>query len=255
MIEIIEYFVMSRFSLKIGLFIATALFVSATLAVPLNNGPYAPGQQPPTATMRKLSFVKTSDSTGSFTGDQGTSIHLSVATNGISVCLVDDEDQVVFPLTQISGEGMLQFVEAWRVDLNHDGHPDFLILYPTGGCGINADLSYVVILLSDAAGYRETTTASWFQPEDLILINGEPRLIHSTLFDQRGGFEDGRTHSFWVYNLLGFSGGEAHIDNSGAADFPKVVWYSSQPNYQETGELSSDQKERFIRRSQAVWRE
>lgn len=150
---------------------------------------------------------------------------------------------------------MFDYGSAYQADLNQDGLPDYVLEYATGGCGLNAGLSWIVFLLSAGREYTLTLTTSYFDPPDLVLINGKPRMIHSELFDQLDGCADAKQHSFWVYNLLGFDGGEVRIDNSGADIFPKVVWYSNAPNYRETTLLTPEQKEFLIKKSQSSWQE
>lgn len=237
------------------LLFAVALIGTGVSAVPLNNGPYAPAEQPPLVSLNPLTLVTTSDSEVRFSDRDGIQINISMTESDIFTEIVNEAGETVFSKALTGEPSMGRFADAWSADLNQDGTRDFLMAYPSGGNGLNAGLSHIVILLSNGSGYNLTMTATWFDPEDLIVAGGKPRLIHSTLFGQIDGCVDGKMHSFWVYNLLGFSNGEVRIDNSGAEIFPKVVWYSEAPNFRETDLLTPKQKAELIKRAQSGWRE
>lgn len=238
-----------KFTLRFSAaFAAIALIGCLVHAVPLNNGPYPPEDLPPTVKLEPLEFVKLSDSDGFFQygSDVDTRIHISM-DSGVVFAEIHCNDRVEFPQTRLFDSGLIYPGQAWAAKLNDDGREDFLLSYPTGGCGLNADLSYICILLSTDSGYKLTVTATWFDPSDLIVVDERPRLIHSSFIGLVSGCSDGQTHSFWVYNLLGFQGGAVHIDNSGETIFPKVVWYSEKPNYRETERLTAEQKAVLIK--------
>ena len=56
---------------------------------------------------------------------------------------------------------------------------------------------------------------------------------------------DGKSHNYWVYNLLGFSGTNSISANARHPGFPKWVWHKLKPNHTDTDQLTADQRRRL----------
>jgi len=230
------------------------LLQTVAQATPMDNGPYSPAEErPPAVSLRKLEFTKQTEETGFYRiADAQTEIRIFYKEfEGLYLELIR-AGQIRFPKSRMCPSGMLNYGSAYQADLNQDGQPDYVLAYETGGNGITP--VYVIFLLSTGEGYSLTTTTSYFDQTDFIFVGGKPRMIYST-FRQIEKCKDGKEHTFWIYNLLAFEKGEVKIDNTGAAIFPKVVWYSDAPNYRDTTLLKPEQKAELIRHSQTGWRE
>jgi hypothetical protein len=149
--------------------------------------------------------------------------------------------------------GMPNLMEqVYTADLNHDDAPDFIVNIWSGGCGLAAEGSLVTFLLSDGKGYKAKSFFSYdFGPEDLVTLraNGPCYFIQTDVV--RNGEEmtqDGRDHSFWVYQLYRIRGGQFILANGAHREFPKWVWYTFKENHRETDLLTGEQKKRLLRR-------
>ena len=230
--------------------IAFILLQTAAQAAPVGNGPYSPAEHPSTVPLRSLEFTKQTDETGVYRiADSQTEIRLFYKDfEGLSLELTR-AGKVIFPKSFMCG-GVF-YGDAWQAELNLDGQPDYVLAYETGGNGIAP--VYVIFLLSTGNGYTLACTTSHFEESDLIFIQGKPRMILSEMRMSQPS-TDGKEHTFWIYNLLGFDKGKIKLDNSGAGIFPKIVWFSDAPNYRETTLLTPEQKADLIRRAQSGWR-
>jgi hypothetical protein len=225
------------------------LLQTVAQAAPIGNGPYSPAEHPPAVPLQKLEFTRQTEETGFYrSADAQTELRVfnQGGSEGIFLEMIRD-GQVRFPKSPMCPLGMFNYGCAYQADLNRDGRPDYVLEYETGGNGIPP--VYVIFLLSTGEGYTLTCTTSHFEENDFIFIQGTPRMIHSVMWMNQPG-TDGKEHSFWIYNLLGFDNGDVKIDNSGAGIFPKIVWYSNAPNYRETTLLTPEQKAGLIRKAQ-----
>ena len=239
---------------KPTLFVIALLLRAVVQATPMGNGPYSPAERPPTVPLRKLEFTKLTGEAGFYRSADGQSelrMSSKAMDEGIYLEIIQ-AGQIRFPKSLMCPSGMLDYGSAYQADLNQDGQPDYVLEYETGGNGLTP--VYVIFLLSTGEGYALTTTTSYFEATDFIFVGGKPRFIHTSL-DKVEKCNDGKEHSFWVYNLLAFEKGIVKIDNSGSSVFPKIVWYSDAPNYRETTLLNSKQKAELIQQAQSGWRE
>ncbi|MHC4641680.1 MAG: hypothetical protein ACYS32_08545 [Planctomycetota bacterium] len=133
-------------------------------------------------------------------------------------------------------------------DLNGDGREDFVIKYLLGGCGtIYTFGCNVVFVLSDGDDYTVTpTTGLWSGLDYFVDIKGDGRcrFIHTWFVNgSKVKGRDGKSHNYWVYNLLEFKGGKVVVNNKIAPHFPRWIWYTFKPNNQPTTQLTEEQKQ------------
>jgi len=148
----------------------------------------------------------------------------------------------------------VSYAEVWSrlgvysVELNGDGKQDFVIRYLLGGCGTIFTFSCnVIFVLSDGDDYAVTpTTGLWSGLDYFVDIKGDGkcRFIHTRFINGRGvKGRDGKSHNYWVYNLLEFKGGRVFVNNKLVPQFPRWIWYTYNPNHQPTTQLTDDQKQ------------
>ena len=146
------------------------------------------------------------------------------------------------------------YAEVWSrlgvysAELNGDGKEDFVIRYLLGGCGTIFTFSCnVIFVLSDGDEYAVTpTTGLWSGLDYFVDIKGDGRcrFIHTRFINGRGvKGRDGKSHNYWVYNLLEFKGGRVVVNNKLVPQFPRWIWYTYNPNHQPTTQLGGDQKQ------------
>ena len=144
--------------------------------------------------------------------------------------------------TPFSTYGTAGGMEAHSADLNQDGVDDFVIYSYSGGCGLACGHCNVAFVLSSGGQYTLTTVTTLFPDKsDFVLLNGKPCFIH-TSFLGVGECKDGKSHNFWIYNLLAFGKEGVKVDNAAHAAFPKTIWYTFKPNHTETSIITDDQK-------------
>src|SRR5450759_334459 len=126
-------------------------------------------------------------------------------------------------------------------------YPTTWSIHIIAGCDLNAALSFMTFVLSSPTGYVAHCILCYYaEPTDLLDLNqdGNPVYVH-TLFVYGEKGKDGRTHNYWVYNLLGFSGTDIVSANAMDSRFPKWVWFKFKPNHADTDQLTSEQKKRL----------
>lgn len=134
--------------------------------------------------------------------------------------------------------------------LNEDKEPDYLIVTWSGGCGIAAGMASLSFLLSCDDGFQLAKMVTFYPDEtDFVDLNqdGKPEFIHTTFIHGEKG-KDGKTHNYWVYNLLQFKGTKIVSANKLDKRFPCWIWYKFKPNHKNTTQLSSGQKSRLWRK-------
>lgn len=138
-------------------------------------------------------------------------------------------------------------VDAYEVDLNGDNIKDYVIRTESGGCGLAGEVSFSTFLLSSQTGYVAHCILGFdSEATDFVDIDKDekPEYVH-TMFVYGEDGADGKTHNYWVYNLLGFSGTNILSANSRDARFPKWVRYKFKPNHQDTEQLTAEQRKRL----------
>jgi len=117
--------------------------------------------------------------------------------------------------------------------------------------------SNVGFILSTGKNFKVTTISTMFpDASDFIIIDKKPYFIHTSSHQVRK-CTDGKSHSFWVYNILSFEKDEIKVMNSINESFPKTIWYSFKPNHKETSLLTVAQKAEIQKESldSIYWKE
>jgi hypothetical protein len=86
------------------------------------------------------------------------------------------------------------------------------------------------------------------ETRDLFDLDGDgsPEFVHCMFVGGEVG-RDGKSHNYWVYNLLRFSGTDIVSANRADHRFPKWIMFSHEANHTETRQLTADQRERLWR--------
>jgi hypothetical protein len=135
---------------------------------------------------------------------------------------------------------------GYVADLNGDQKLDYVLDVWSGGNGIAAAICETAFFLSSPAGYSISISNSW-APERAdfldVLTNGRCLLLHRSFIrgDPIKG-KDGRTHNYWVYNLLEVVGDRLELRNAAVPGFPKWILYTFRSSHGATDQLREDQK-------------
>ncbi len=135
---------------------------------------------------------------------------------------------------------------GYTADLNADQELDYVLDVWSGGNGIASAICETAFFLSGPAGYSITIVNSWAPERDdflNVVANGRCQLLHRSFIrghPLRG--KDGRTHNYWVYNLLEVVGDRLELRNSAVPGFPKWILYTFRNNHEATDQLTADQK-------------
>jgi hypothetical protein len=147
-------------------------------------------------------------------------------------------------------------LEAYEGDLNGDTFKDYVFIKYCGGNGIAWGHADVALVMSEGENNFSIQVLETYLPEpkDFISINGQTVFIHASF--QRGGIcTDGENHNFWIYRLYALKGNQLVAADHLSPDFPKIIWYSFKPNYQETSLLTQKRKDELIAKSAMVFKE
>jgi hypothetical protein len=135
--------------------------------------------------------------------------------------------------------------EVFSADLNQDHITDFIIYSFTGGNGIVMNYCYVAFILSSEKQYKLTTVSTMYPyKNDFVIINNMPCYVQTSFLWVKK-CNDGKRHNFFMYNLLTFEKENIKVNNILFPVFPKIVWYSYNPNHKETSLLTEEQKKEF----------
>ena len=85
------------------------------------------------------------------------------------------------------------------------------------------------------------------EEDDFLIINATKCFIQCDL-EYVEECKDGKPHNFFVYHLLAFDEDTLKVDNSISEDFPKAIWWSFRPRYEETVLLSKEAKDDLANR-------
>ncbi|HOW71720.1 MAG TPA: hypothetical protein PKY77_14055 [Phycisphaerae bacterium] len=225
-------------------------------AYPRDYGPFEPGKQPPQVRLTELPVMDRVIPPANQPGlqytfgearSQGPRIHVRQQDDGCWLALIGANGDTILPPRRVSAYKWCASA-AYRGDLNQDGKPDYVLHFPSGGCGLGAEYYDRVLLLSTATHYAvltEPTVAPG--PEDFVRMPPGKgcQIVHTTFMYGEAG-QDEKSHNYWVYHLLQIDGDKitlATLDRR----FPKWVLYTSKPNHKDTQQLTEEQKKRLLR--------
>ncbi len=138
----------------------------------------------------------------------------------------------------------LHGAEVYSTDLNGDKTPDFIINTGTAANGLGPNRC-IVFLLSTPKGYvAQSVVGNDIDPtRDFFDLqkDGHPVMLLMRLIEGEKG-KDGKTHNYWVSNLLGFQGGKIISANARDARFPCWVLYTFKPNHAPEDQLTPGQR-------------
>ncbi|MEI6396284.1 MAG: hypothetical protein WCT12_34915 [Verrucomicrobiota bacterium] len=186
-----------------------------------------------------------------------TKLVLLGTTNGWIISLIGAGGRNLLPTTVTNSMTRCE-MEVFSCDLNKDGLPDFIVNVWSGGVGLAFFGTEVTFLLSSKVGYRAASFYLYgFGKEDLVQFRaGGP--VYFILNDLLGSDDektlDGRSHNFWVYQLYRIDGTRFVPAAADQPGFPKWVWYTDRDNHKETTQLTSEQKDRLLRKRRAAFR-
>lgn len=230
------------------------LFVLATsrvLAIWDKYSPFESGKAPARFPLTVLALVRRDETTNArhtfdFFAPNSTTRALSIewADEGNRVTIHAPRKAAPFSAS-IEGSPLCD-AEATVSDLNGDAEPDYVVVTHSGGNGLAAQITLITFLLSSPKGYVAREVVSYdAAPIDLVDLNGDgrPEFLHCmSVWGDTG--KDGRSHNYWVYNLLGFSGTEIVSANRSSPDFPKWIAYTYAENHKDSAQLTAEQRQR-----------
>ena len=186
-----------------------------------------------------------------------TTLVLLGTTNGWIISLIGAGGRNLLPTTVTNSMTRCE-MQVFSCDLNKDGLPDFIVNVWSGGVGLAFLRTEVTFLLSSKEGYRAASFYLYeFGKEDLVQFRagGPVYFILNDLLGSDGEKTlDGRSHNFWVYQLYRIDGTRFVPAAADQPGFPKWVWYTDRDNHKETTQLTSEQKDRLLRKRRAAFR-
>ncbi|MDR0352538.1 MAG: hypothetical protein LBI02_04020 [Opitutaceae bacterium] len=140
-------------------------------------------------------------------------------------------------------------VDVFSAYLNEDDQPDMLVLFETTACGLAAERSDILFILSTKSGYRALLTETWNFDIGTIIDwknNREAQWIQTLMW--YADSSDRKTHLFWIHRLLAFRGDKlCPLDEF----TPRWRMYTFKPNHTETPLLTKTQKEALFKKAVA----
>jgi len=135
--------------------------------------------------------------------------------------------------------------QVYSACLNEDDHPDFLVTFSNTGCGLAAERTDILFLLSTQSGYRALLTQSWnFETGTLVDLKNNGQVAWVQTLRIEADAVDNKWHTFWVHRLLAFQQDQLEAVDSFA---PRWRIYTFQPNHAETGLLPMTKKDALLR--------
>ena len=133
-------------------------------------------------------------------------------------------------------------------DADKNGLDDLVVGAGYNGNGMGAfDHKGFIFLQAQEGVFKQLSYKTmYFDNNDFVDVNKDGKYeVITTSFYQVDGV-DGKSHSFWVYNLYAFDGEDLVLANDLSPIFPKFIWFTHKPNDKETDKLSKEQKAKYI---------
>jgi len=128
--------------------------------------------------------------------------------------------------------------------LNEDTKTDFVLQTNSGGCGLGGQRFFRLFILSVGNLYQAYSMWTYNAgSEDFVDLNkdGRAEMIHTAFVDAEAG-KDGRTHNYWVFHLLRFTGAKAIPSDRLQPGFPCWIFFTFSANHHPTDQLTNRQK-------------
>ncbi|MBP7935738.1 MAG: hypothetical protein KA354_13910 [Phycisphaerae bacterium] len=229
---------------------------AALWAYPRDYGPFEPGKPPPQVRLTELPVMDRVIPPANQPGLQytfgearsrGPRIQVRQQDDGCWLTLIGADGDTMLPPRRVSAYKWCASA-AYRGDLNQDGKPDYVLHFPSGGCGLGAEYYDRVLLLSTTTHHAVLTEPTVTPgPEDFVRTSPGRgcQIVHTTFVYGEAG-KDGKSHNYWVYHLLQIDGDKITLLDQDRK-FPKWVLYASRPNHKDTQQLTEEQKKRLLR--------
>jgi hypothetical protein len=142
-----------------------------------------------------------------------------------------------------------QLIIPWGycADINGDGALDFILMISYGSNGaIGGGLRDTVFVLSSENTYKISMIQTLYSDaDDFLDLSGQFHFLYSSVRGEIPG-RDGRSHNYWLYNLLAVDGSTLKLADSALPGFPKWILWTFRPNHSETSQLTTEQKRRLV---------
>jgi hypothetical protein len=140
--------------------------------------------------------------------------------------------------------------EIYHVDINGDGQKDFVVLMTYMAMGMSFLHERVEIFLKKKeGGYQQIAyDAVAVSINDFIDLDhdGKCEVIITGFYQQDGTKQDGRTHSYFSYDVYEFDGYRLKNADKKYQGFPKFVWFTERPNDQDSDKVTLKERLKHI---------
>ena len=232
---------------------------SYAFAYPESYGPFAAEEKPKTFPIHTCDPIERQDSDTeagfpvlTFGNKQVNMLQVRLTPSdkpfGIFLTVLSGKGEVIAKPVHVSSLGQ-QIRAAYYADFNADGKLNFIVEIGSHGCGLAGNLCERVFVISRDGKYNIVVVRTLFPgPEDFVDLKEEGRcqVIQTSLVRGEPG-TDGKTHNYWVYNLIEIHSAELKLSSDIDPRFPKWIWYTYKPNYKLTTQLTQEQKDRLGR--------
>ena len=238
---------------------------SVAAALPSSHSPFLPDEiavrslavcEP---TSREIAEMHPAQGAVSFASSNGSTLRLAMSSSADPYteryeAQVTGPGQAPSPVVQVPFVATVAFLlptAAICDDLNDDGVTDFITDHSRHGNGFGASFFDRLVVLSSPNGYRfwhlETLDPS---TEDYLTLGANEDLVMvTTSFANSGG---AKPHSYYVYDLWRFAGGNVVPANQRDPGFPKWVLMTLADNHAAATALTEDEKRQMLEPRQAV---
>lgn len=229
-------------------------------AYPPDYGPFRSGHEPKPFKLRTWPEISRTETASGMlrlfdlTDIGRLEILISPDEGDFMASLRDGSGTMLLPTTKVTGSQMCD-IRVLSARLNSDAKPDVVIETWGGGCGLAGEIGYRTFLLSEGSRFV-AVPVMFFSLSDADFIdidgNGRPEMIHTAFIDgEEGG--DGRSHNYWVHNLLAFRKTGLVSANARHPAFPSWIQYKHRANHRRTEQLTPAQRVRLWRTSSYTW--
>lgn len=243
----------------VGSAMAVWMMLTATSplwAYPKGYSPFESGKEPPRAKLAELPVIDRvippADQSGleltfGEAHSRSPKIRVRQHDDGSWLTLIGANGDTILPACRVTTYKCCASA-AYRGDLNQDGKPDYVLHFPSGGCGLGAEYYDRVLLLSIATSYVVLTEPTVSPgPEDFVRLppGRGCQIVHTTFVYGEEG-KDKRTHNYWAYHLLQIDGDKITLSTADPR-LPRWVLYTTRSNHKDTNQLTEEQKKRLLR--------